>query len=146
MIVVDTTVLVYAVGDDHALRDPCREVVQRVGQGRLAATTTPEVIQEFAHVRSRRRSREETSELAGTYARLFAPLAVVDAEDLDAGLALFAAALGVGAFDAVLAACAQRRGSQAVISADAGFGDIAEIVHLSPTEPGFVQRLDELQP
>ena len=47
MIVVDTTVLVYAVGADHPLREPCRAVVSGVESGRLTASTTIEVIQEF---------------------------------------------------------------------------------------------------
>ena len=44
MIVLDTTVLVYATGAEHPLRAPCRRVVTAVGDGRLAATTTAEAI------------------------------------------------------------------------------------------------------
>ena len=33
MIVLDTTVLVYAVGDDHALREPARVIVEAVENG-----------------------------------------------------------------------------------------------------------------
>src|SRR5690606_10517312 len=42
VIVVDTTILVYAVGDQHPLRSPCREVIAAIGQGEVAATTTVE--------------------------------------------------------------------------------------------------------
>ncbi len=59
MILLDTSVLVYAVGGEHPLREPCRRVVNEIGAGRLAATTTVEVIQEFAHVRARRRGRTD---------------------------------------------------------------------------------------
>ena len=31
MIVLDTTILVYAVGDEHPLRSPCREVIAAAG-------------------------------------------------------------------------------------------------------------------
>ena len=54
MIVLDTTVLVYAVGDDHALREPARSLVQAVEEGTVQATTSVEAIQEFVHVRARR--------------------------------------------------------------------------------------------
>jgi predicted nucleic acid-binding protein len=54
VIVLDTTVLVCAKGSEHAYRDPCRELIAAVADGRLQASTTAEVIQEFAHVRARR--------------------------------------------------------------------------------------------
>ena len=100
MIVVDTTVLVYAVGDGHLLSDPCRELVRRVGDARIRATTTVEVLQEFAHVRARRRGRADAAELTRTYRRLFAPLLPCDGEDLEAGLELFGHHDALGAFDA----------------------------------------------
>ena len=61
MILLDTTVLVYAVGDAHPLRQPCRQLVEAVRDAHLRATTTTEVIQEFAHVRSRRRPRHDAA-------------------------------------------------------------------------------------
>ena len=47
MIVVDTTVLAYAVGDTHPLREPCRRLLAAHADGRIEATTTVEVIQAF---------------------------------------------------------------------------------------------------
>jgi len=44
VILLDTTVLVYAVGADQSLRDPCRRVIDAGGRGELAATTTVDVI------------------------------------------------------------------------------------------------------
>nr|MBA2294907.1 VapC toxin family PIN domain ribonuclease [Actinomycetota bacterium] len=46
MIVLDTTVLVYAVGDDHQLREPARAIVAAVESGDVQATTTVEAVQE----------------------------------------------------------------------------------------------------
>ncbi len=89
MIVVDTTVLVYAVGQDHPLRQPCRTLVAAVRDGRLQATTTVEVVQEFAHVRARRRSRDDAAALARDFAGLLRPLIVMDEGDLDDGLSLY---------------------------------------------------------
>src|SRR5918995_3584678 len=121
MIVVDTTVLVYAVGSDHPLRDPCRALVEAVDRSDVRATTTVEVIQEFAHVRARRRPRRDAVTLAQSYAELFAPLLLVDGDDLVAGLTLFQEAKTLGPFDAVLAATALRRNTDGLVSADTGF-------------------------
>jgi uncharacterized protein len=40
VIVLDTTVLVYAVGSEHTLRQPCRDLVQAIFDRRIEATTT----------------------------------------------------------------------------------------------------------
>jgi predicted nucleic acid-binding protein len=139
MIVVDTTVLVYAVGTDHPLRAPCRRLVEAVAAGR-PATTTVEVLQEFTHVRARRRGRDDAVRLARDYLELLAPLLIVGDDDLKAGLRLYARTQRLGAFDAVLAAAASRANADAVVSADVAFAD-ADVAHVFPDEPGITALL-----
>lgn len=131
MILVDTTILVYAVGEAHPLRDPARAVVRAVADGELSATTTPEVIQEFAHIRARRRDRTDAVVLARQFCGLLQPLVTPDEEDLQIALELFELHEGVGAFDAVLAATVRRRRLDALATADRGFTGI----------PGLAVRL-----
>lgn len=142
MIVVDTTVLVYAVGADHPLRDPCRAVITAVQDGTLSASTTVEVVQEFCHVRARRRDPADAAGLARSYVDLFAPLISLDADDLVDGLKLFRKLEPIGAFDAVLAAAAMRRDATALVSADAAFAGVRGLRHLDPAHPQFVSELD----
>ncbi|PZU44179.1 MAG: VapC toxin family PIN domain ribonuclease [Microbacterium sp.] len=142
MILLDTTVLLYAVGSDHALRAPCRALIEAIGDGSVAATTTVEVLQEFAHVRARRRGRTDAAALAERYAALLAPLTPVDAEDLAAGLREFRQHDALGAFDAVLAATVLRREHlTALVSADRAFAGIPLLSHLDPAAPDFAERL-----
>ncbi|MFT4135568.1 type II toxin-antitoxin system VapC family toxin [Microbacterium sp.] len=142
MIVLDTTVLVYAVGSDHALREPCRTLVHAIGDGRVRATTTVEVLQEFAHVRARRRGRADAAALAGRFATLLAPLLSPGAEDVTAGLRLFRESDRLGAFDAVLAAAVLRREHlTGLVSADRAFADIPELAHLDPASHRFLVEL-----
>lgn len=131
MIVVDTTVLLYAVGEEHPLRAPCRRLVDAVGNG-LKATTTVEVIQEFAHVRSRRRTRQDAITLALEYTRMFDPLVGQTELDLVEGLALFLDHPTLGSFDAVLAATAIRSRTPAFVSADSGFASVRGLAHIAP--------------
>lgn len=85
MIVLDTTVLVYAKGAEHPLRDPCRDLVAAIADERIAATTTAEVIQEFVHVRARRRDRSDAAALGRvTYAELLSPLLTINRGHLEA--------------------------------------------------------------
>ncbi len=141
MIVVDTTVLVYAVGADHPLREPSRGLVEAVEQGRLRATTTLEVIQEFAHVRARRRGRQDAVRHARAYADVFAPLLLPVREDLDRGLALFRRHGRLGAFDALLAATAIRAGAEALVSADRAFAGVGGVRFIELGEPGLAELL-----
>lgn len=140
MIVVDTTVLVYAMGTEHLYRDPCRRLVSAVEGGQVAATTTVEAIQEFAHVRARRRGREDAADLARAYADLFAPLLVVEESDLREGLRLYERH-ELGSFDAVLAAATWSAGAASLVSADGAFGSVPGLDHVVPDESGIAGLL-----
>ena len=140
MIVVDTTILVYAVGTEHPLRAPCRTLLELARDGVVRASTTIEVVQELAHVRSRRRSRAEAAELARNFARGFSPLIQPDESDLLDGLDLFGVSGDLGSFDAVLAATALRRG-WALASADKSFRQVGSLVHLDPSSPAFLEQV-----
>jgi len=136
VIVVDTTVLVYAVGAQHPYREACRALVAAVSQGVVQATTTVEVVQEFAHVRARRRGRDDAGRLASSYADLLGPLTVTRDSHLRAGLELWRRHPDVGCFDAVLAAVAHDIGASAVVSADQGFATIEGIHHVLADDAG----------
>ena len=140
MIVLDTTVLVYAVGADHPLREPCQSLIRTIADGTILATTTVEVIQEFTHVRARRRDRMDAAGPAREYIELLSPLRVVEETDLREGLRLYEEGTGFSAFDAILAAAAHAAGADALVSADAGFAGIAAVNHVVPDADG-VRRL-----
>jgi len=140
MIVLDTTILVYAVGERHPYAEPCRSVIRLLAEGEARATTTPEVIQEFLHVRARRRTRGDAARLARAYAKLLSPLLAVGDDDLDAGLALYESGR-LGAFDAVLAATALRRGCRLLLSADRAFSAVAELAVAGPADKALLGRV-----
>lgn len=136
MIVLDTTILAYAVGTEHPLRAPCRRLLTAHGEGRIEATTTIEVIQEFAHIRARRRARTDAVTLARHYLSAFTVL-VATADDLNRGLTLFEHHPALGAFDAVLAAVALERGAEALVSADRAFASIPDLRWVDPATPAL---------
>jgi len=140
VIVVDTTVLVFAVGADHPHVEPSRRLLQAVAAGDVHATTTYEVIRGFAHVRARRRGRSDARRLARSFAQLLAPLLAFGDGDLDLGLRLFERHEQLGAFDAFLAAAALRHDASTVVSADSGFSAVRELEHVEPTEEA-IERL-----
>lgn len=127
MIVLDTTVLVYALGSEHPLREPSRRVIEAIGNGALAATTTVDVIQEFAHGYARRRARTAAAAHARRYVTLLEPLLMPTERDLDAGLSLFERHDRLDAFDAVLAATAIEHGAEALVSGDRAFDGVRRL-------------------
>jgi uncharacterized protein len=141
MIVLDTTVLVYAKGADHPLREPCRRLVEAVAAGEIEATTSVEAIQEFVHVRARRRDRGDAAKLGGDYVELLSPLLDVSAEHLRQGLALFEEVDALGAFDTVLAAAAVGEGAT-LVSADGSFAKVHALSHTLPDAAGVAALLD----
>lgn len=136
MIVLDTTVLVYAKGAAHPLRDPCRHLIDAIAKGDLDATSTVEVIQEFVHVRAQRRERSDAVQLGHDCADLLAPLLTIDDEHLRRGLLLFKHSERLGAFDAVLAATAIDIDAEALVSADSAFAEVTGLSHVFPDDAG----------
>jgi hypothetical protein len=136
VILLDTTVLVYALGREHPYRDPCRELIEAVATGKVSATTTVEAIQEFVHVRARRRDRAEAAELGRDYASLLSPLVQAGGDDLRDGLTLFERGSVIGAFDSVLAATSINAGIRALVSADTAFAEVPACKHVLPDSEG----------
>jgi len=137
VILLDTTILVYALGDEHRLRDPSRALLELIRDGVVRASTTVEVIQEFCHVRARRRPPAEAAARARDFAKGLAPLLRVEESELLLGLDLFAASPQLSPFDAVLAATALHRGL-ALASADRAFAEVSGLSHLTPQTEAFL--------
>lgn len=138
MIVLDTTVLVYAVGSEHPLREPCRELLTKRTS---AITTTAGVIQEFVHVRSRRRSRAEAVKLATAYLTLLSPLLDVPERAVHDALGMLDEHADLGAFDAVLAAAAKHARCEALVTADRAFAEIDGLTVRYPDTAGVADLL-----
>jgi len=145
MIVLDTTILLYATGSDHPLREPCRALVTAITDGAIEASTTPEVIQELAHVRSRRLDRAAAVRVARDFSSLLGPLLLVDDSMLALGLRIYEETPGLGSFDAVLCAVAIASSAEALVTADRAFAAVTGIRHLDPAAPDFLASLHELE-
>lgn len=137
--VIDTGVLVYAVGGDHPLAAPAQALMEAIRARRVRATTTVEVLQEFAHIRAKRRPRRDAVVLAEAFADALSPLLSTDEGDLARGLRLFEETR-LGAFDAVLAGTVIGREADGLVSADAVFAEVADLRWL-PLDSSELARL-----
>jgi uncharacterized protein len=141
VIVLDTTILVYATGDVHALREDSLRLLEAIADGRIEGTTTFEVIQEFVHVRARRQGRAEAAKAARSFADLLAPLLVARDLTVDDGLHIFERHDSLGAFDAFLAASAIAAKADALVSADRAFSSVPRLPHIAPATAEFERLL-----
>jgi hypothetical protein len=134
VILLDTTCLVYAVGVDHERREPCLALMTAIGEQRVIARTTTQVIAEFAHVRGRRRERNDAAALADDYIALLGPLETVGEADISEALRIWQATPGVGTFDALLIAVAARVGADAIVTDDRALRDTDVVPVLTAAE------------
>ncbi len=134
MILLDTTCLVYAVGDDHERQASARALMDAALRGTITARTTSQVIMEFAHVRGRRRDRRDAASLARDFSDLLGPLEPTTAPDVSTALTLWQDNPEIGSFDALLLAVAVRIGAEAVVSEDAGLARVGIVPVMSAAE------------
>ncbi|MEX2619915.1 MAG: type II toxin-antitoxin system VapC family toxin [Egibacteraceae bacterium] len=131
---IDSAVFVYAVGTDHPYREPCRRLVEALGQDALQGEASVEAVQELLHQRVRRTGdRAGATRLARCVAGL-CPLHDVTVADLRTALELFARHDRLQARDAIHAATAVNRGIPVIISPDRDFDGLAHLQRVDPVE------------
>ena len=59
MKLIDTDIIMYALGKPHSLKEPCRAILQKVVQGRINANIDVEVLQELLYVYDSRGERRK---------------------------------------------------------------------------------------
>lgn len=137
----DTGVFVYALGDDHPYREPCRAIMENGRRGLLAAEASVELIHEFAYVRlrkgvSRRVAAQDARDIAAT-----SKLHTVQPRDIDRALQLWCEHERLDMRDAIFAAQALNRGIDAILSPDRGFDGIPGLQRIDPADGDAVASL-----
>ncbi len=132
-VLVDTNVFIYAMGVDHPLREPCREIIAAAGRGELHLTISAEVLQEYAHVRLRRGvSRESVAAEAAHIADLCDVVPVSEAT-MRSCFATLTEHEHLQMRDRVMCETAVAADVTDVVTADAGFDAVASITRIDPS-------------
>ena len=138
--ILDTNVLVYAVGGEHPLRRPAQRLLNAVESGGISATTSVLVIQEFIHVYARRGGQAAAVGAARAYVDLLEPL--LPAEQILVGGALnIVASFSLRSTDALIAATAIHE-ARTLVSADRDFSRVLGLNLIYPDEEGVARVLD----
>lgn len=131
---LDANIFLYAMGTDHAEKQPCIKVLEWVAQGRLAAVTSSEVLQEVLYVRLGRGVRYEALAAVRGLQEIVDAVLPVTGEDVMDACGLLARYPSLDARDAVLAAVAIRNRVSGIVSVDRDFDDIKEVRRFSPAQ------------
>ncbi len=133
---VDTSVIMYAAGGEHPLRAPCRAIVDRIGEGELAAATSVAVIQEIIHRYRAIRRADGGIELAVSTLDLFAPVLPITHALMRRVPALAERYPELAARDLVHLATCIHEGIDEIVTTDRGFDAVREIRRIDPMELG----------
>lgn len=137
----DTGVFVYALGDEHHYREPCRAILRDVQSRRLMAEASVELIHEFTYVRLRRvGSRADVAHSARAIVRSMS-LHTVEPSDMERALDLWSAHERLDVRDAIFAAQALNRGIDAILSPDGDFDGIPRLQRIDPVDIDAVATL-----
>lgn len=137
----DTNVFVYALGAAHWYREPCRAIVARQGEGALGGETTAVVVAELAHQRLRQSGDRAEAARRAREVTLICRTHEVAERDVELALDLYERSAALDAFDALLAAVALNRGIEAIVSADQGFDELADLERVDPLDAETVDAL-----
>jgi uncharacterized protein len=133
-LLLDTSVLLYARGGEHPLRQPCQQLLQLVSAGRFLPECSAELVQEFAHVLLRRGLPPRTVARDARAVQTACRVHSFDEVVLDAALDLMARGGALGMRDAVHAATALVHELDAVVTTDRAFAAVPRLKVLTPAE------------
>lgn len=129
---IDTAVVMYANGASHPLREACRSIMVQVGDGRLEAVTSAEVVQEILHRFVSIRRPEIGIAMARVTMDAFAPVLPITHALMRRVPDLAARYPSLSARDLVHAATCIHEGISEIITPDRGFDQVAELRRIDP--------------
>ncbi|MBX3194230.1 MAG: type II toxin-antitoxin system VapC family toxin [Microbacteriaceae bacterium] len=134
-VLLDTSIGVYAIGDDDPRREPSRRLLTRAASGEFRAYASVEMIQELVHHRLRKTGDRQIAGAAGRHLSATCTLLPFDREVLDLSLELIERLPTIRGRDAVHAATALAYGIERIASTDRAFDEVPGLTRVDPREP-----------
>lgn len=133
-VLLDSAVGIYALGEEHQYRKPCRAVLSAVSDGKVRAYASVEMIQELVHHRLRRTGDRALAAADGRDTSALCTLLSFDREILDLSLDVTERIPTIRGRDAVHAATALAYGIGTIVSPDRAFDGIPGLRRADPEE------------
>ena len=134
MKLLDTNIVIYALGGEHPYRDPCRAVINQL-EGRhhdyaVSAEMLQEVLSVFWNKRDLKTGIEAVNKLLAVFP---SPIPITGAE-VALAIRLIEQSLGLSPRDAIYAAIVLGHGLEGIVSADRGFDQVPGLRRYDPAE------------
>jgi predicted nucleic acid-binding protein len=142
-VLVDTNVILYAIGGPHAYAEPCRRIVALAGEGSVEMEAPVDLLQEVLHHRARRLGDRRQAAVEARAAASLCRLHAVEPRDAAHAAELFAGSERLSARDAVFAAIALRHDLETILSADSDFDGLPDLRRLDPADPTTMAALTD---
>ena len=142
-VLLDTCVLLYALGGRSAHAEPSRRVLTLAGTGELELQAPVELVREVLHHRAQRMGDRAQAAADALAAAALCSLQAFEPRDAHAAAKLFESSPGLSARAAALVAIAQRLGLDAILSADEGFDGLPHLRRVDPSDLGAIGALRE---
>lgn len=136
----------YAGGQDHPLREPCRRVLRLIESGRLDAITSAEVIQEILHRFTHIGRRDLGAEMASATLDLFGFVLPITDAVMRRMPTLIQRYERLSARDLVHVATCLEEGIEAIITPDRAFDEVAELARISPEGEIVLSHIEQGRP
>ena len=118
MRLIDTNVVIYAVGKAHPLQEEARRVLDRVGDGTLHANVDAELLQEVLHVYDARKERRKGFNTVDDLLVIFPNPIPIGREEIETARDLMRVYSVLSARDAIHAAVVQTHDLEGIVTAD----------------------------
>ena len=129
---LDTNILMYAVGTEHPLNEPCLKILEAVSEGKIVAVTDTEVFQEVAYRYWSQGKWATAIEVLRDYESLFSEIYPIGRELLPSYYRLLSAHRFLSPRDAIHIAVMQARRLSCIYTADRDFEKLSFLEVLSP--------------
>jgi hypothetical protein len=131
---IDTAVIMYASGGQHPLRDPCRRIIEQIGDGQLDAVTSAEVVEEIVHRFLAIKQPEVAEAVARRTMDTFAPVIPMTHALMRRVPELVRRYPSLSARDVIHVATCIQEGIGEIVTPDRGFDLVREIRRLAPED------------
>jgi hypothetical protein len=131
---VDTSVIMYAAGREHPMRDACVRIMRAVDERQIEATTSTEVVQEVLHRFLSINRPDIARSLAASTLDTFAPVLPVTHALMRRVPDLAGRYPSLAARDLIHVATCIHEGITEILSTDRGFDAVQEVRRIPPEE------------
>jgi predicted nucleic acid-binding protein len=129
---IDANLIMYSIGNPHPLRDPCKNILEKIKSRKILGVTNTEVLQEILsrYFSVRRKTHGEIA--YQSMLQICVEVFPVGVMDTDKALEILKTVNGITSRDAIHAATMINNGIKKIISTDSHFDLIPEITRIDP--------------